>query len=97
MIGECLIRKTITSLFTLIFLEECIFIVCSLLLRENTRDWVIYKERAFNLVEGPQPMTSKNMALYLLCSSSSQGFGLSQLVAGEEQVRANGRESTGSI
>lgn len=41
-----------------------------LLLKENTRDWVIYQEREFNLVEGLQTRKSKNMAPYLLCSSS---------------------------
>lgn len=62
--------------------------VCFLLLKENSRDWVIYKE--FNLVEGPQTRKSTNMAPYLPCSSSGQDFGLCQLVA-EGQVRADGR------
>lgn len=36
--------------------------VCFLLLKQNAQDWVIYKEREFNVVQGPPARKSENMA-----------------------------------
>lgn len=36
--------------------------VCFLLLKQNAQDWVIDKEREFNVVQDPPARKSKNMA-----------------------------------
>lgn len=70
--------------------------VCFLLLKENTRGWVIYKERVQFVRECANQEVHEHGTVSALLISG-EGFGLCQLLADEGQVRVDGRHKAQTV